>query len=98
MTDPNLNLPFGDVPPGMTLDMSDALLSGGALLLAAVVPIEGGGHLPAVVFRFASADGSGFHTPIMFACDDPDHLDALVPLLQDAIAAAKAAAKREGGR
>lgn len=94
----NLGLPFEPIPGGghgLPPD-PETMLSGGvtvgALVLgtqtnAAGVP-EGGDRLPAVLFRFARADGSGFHPPVILACDHLEDLAALPDLVRQAVDAA----------
>lgn len=96
MSGHGLNLPYsdnGDDP--VARDLSDALLSGGVVILAAAVPLaDGSGTHPAIVFQFAKPDGSGFHPPIMLAPDRPDDLRALIPLVRDSVNGAISAARR----
>lgn len=90
----DLNLPFEAASPGTTLDLSDALLSGGVVVMSVAIPtLDGQGRLPGIALRFAKADGMGFHPPILLACDNPDELDAVAPLIAEAIEKAKAAAR-----
>lgn len=93
----DLNLPFEPTPgdPGSNeLDLTDPLLSGGVVVMAAMIPTEDGGNLPGLVFRFAKPDGTGFHPPMLLACDEPDNLRALIPLVRDAVNGAISAAGR----
>ena len=86
-TDPNdLNLPFAEQST-TPIDLSDAQLSGGVVVMGAVVP-AGGRMLPCVVFRFARPDGSGFWPPIVLACDRVADLEQLPKLAGDAVRAA----------
>lgn len=91
-----LNLPFESDPGaagGDPFHMDvEVLLSGGVVVQAVTVPTTAGGVLPALVFRFAKADGSGLLPPVLLACDDRADLMALVPLVRSAVAAALEAA------
>ena len=61
-----LNLPYEENPAPAELDLSDALIAGGLVVMAATVPTEIG-KVPALVFRFVLADGT-FLPPVLFAC------------------------------
>lgn len=83
-TDPNdLNMPFHKIQP-VTLD-EHALLSGGVHVLAVNVPMPDGGKHPAVMFRFAKPDGTGYHPPILLAPDRQADLRALPALVEQAV-------------
>jgi hypothetical protein len=77
MTD--LNLPFEPVDP-FQLPPELVQLSGGVVIAAITLADR---H-PALLLRFARADGSGFHPPVVLACDDPHDLEALSGLVADA--------------
>lgn len=89
----DLNLPFEEQDE-TRLDLSDALLSGGVVVMGATIPDGNGRLYPAVVFRFARHDGTGFHPPVVLACDNPAHLHAMPELVD---AAVHAALRRAGG-
>jgi hypothetical protein len=97
----SLNLPFEPVPGGgfgLPPD-PETLFSGGvsvgALVLGDQVNASGvpqGNLIPAVLFRFAKVDGSGFHPPVILGCDRLEDLAALPELVRQAVDAALAAA------
>lgn len=89
--DPNsMDLPFEDMPGGMPmLDMNEALLSGGVVVLAASLPDADGVPLPAIVFRFATPTGE-FHPPVLLLLDDK-RLKELPKLVKQATMAARRA-------
>ncbi len=88
----DLNVPFEeqDTTP---LDLSDAQLSGGVVVMGAFLPAPDGGTLPCLVFRYARPDGSGFWPPIGLAGDNVAHLTALPGRVTDAVRAAGSRAK-----
>jgi hypothetical protein len=95
MSGHGLNLPF-EADPGepFSLDLADADLSGGVVVMAAAAPTEDGRTVPLIVFRFAKPDGSGFYRPIVLGPDDVGDLRSLVPLVTSAVEAAIKAAGR----
>ena len=70
--DQPLDLPFELNPPGQHLDLANAKLSGGCIVMASVIPDKP--PRPALVFRFAAPDGR-FYAPIVLAID-PAKADA----------------------
>jgi hypothetical protein len=64
----SLDVPFEEGPRGQTLDLSDAHLSGGLVVLAASVPI-GDERKPALVFRFTTPHGE-FYPPMLLVLDE----------------------------
>ena len=89
-----LDLPFEENPPGQTLDLSDAKLSGGCVVLASVVPFPDDPK-PALVFRFTAPDGR-FYAPIVVVLD-PAQADKLPILVNRAVVAAIRAAGEARG-
>lgn len=66
------------------------LISGGVVVMAATVPVGDEKH-PALVFRFAAADGSGFYSPVLLGLSREQMetlADLVVKATKDAIAAA----------
>lgn len=59
--------------------------------MAATVPIDGQ-KTPALVFRFANPDGSGFYNPMVLVCH-ADELRDLKPLITKAVDRALEAAR-----
>lgn len=85
----DLNLPF-EPGPHTPLPDSQMLLSGGVVVAAVVLE----DRLPGLLFRFAKHDGTGFHTPILIACDAPADLAALPALVEQAVSHAMAVTRR----
>lgn len=85
----DLNLPF---EPGAPTGIPDAqlLLSGGVVVAAVALDDK----LPGVLFRFAKHDGTGFHPPILLACDTLANLVALPALVEQAVTHAVAVTRR----
>ena len=85
MTTPNgndLNLPFEPTDP---FQINEPLtFSGGVVVAAMFLEINGHKH-PAVMFRFARHDGTGFHPPMVLACDSVADLRALPALVEQAV-------------
>ena len=81
----SLNMPFepvgGDPFP---LPDPDPLLSGGVVVGSLLLTLAGGRH-PGILFRFAKADGTGFHPPVVLTCDRPGDLEALPDLVRQAV-------------
>lgn len=89
MADDDLNFPFEPSPPTPILDQ-DLLLSGGVVVAAVAL----NDTLPGLLFRFAKHDGSGFHPPILVACDNVADLAALPALVEQAVTHAMAVTRR----
>lgn len=85
----SMDLPFEEGPPHHTTE--GMLLSGGVVVLAAVMPLPDGEHKPALMFRFASPTGD-FYPPMTLVLDD-DQVAKLPLLIIEAAAAAIQAAK-----
>ena len=86
----DLDLPF-ERSPKHELDLSDAEFAGGLVIAAAAVDVDGQGKMPALVYRFAMPDGSGFYNPRVLVVDE-DQLTKLAQLTASATAAAIGAA------
>jgi hypothetical protein len=86
----DLDMPF---EPGdrFELDLEHAFVAGGVVVMAAAIPTPDGDQIPALVFRFANVDGTGFDRPTVLALHDPSMARALPKLITNAIRAAKAA-------
>ena len=89
MAGDDLNLPFEPSPPTPILDR-DLRLSGGVVVAAVAL----NDTLPGLLFRFAKHDGSGFHPPILVACDNVADLAALPALVEQAVTHAMAVTRR----
>jgi hypothetical protein len=85
----DLNLPFEPQEPTPALD--DFALSGGVVVMSALVP-TGDGLEPMIVFRFAHADGSGFMPPIALGFE-ADQVDDFTLLIRQAMERALEAAR-----
>ena len=85
----DLNLPF-EPSPRTQLPPEQLLLSGGVVVAAAAL----NDTLPGLLFRFAKHDGTGFHTPILIACDNVADLAALPALVEQAVTHAMAVTSR----
>lgn len=82
-----------DMPYEANLEPADIhenmVMAGGVVVAAATVPV--GGHTyPALLFRFALPDGE-FLPAVTLVCM-PAQLEALIPLVQNAVASAVKAA------
>lgn len=86
----DLDLPFEEGAAGPLAD-DHVHLSGGLVVMAATTPIPEAGVLPTLVFRFSSPVGE-FYPPFVLVLDD-DQMGKLRPLIMEAIAAARRAAK-----
>lgn len=86
----SLDLPFEETPPGMTLD-ENVVLSGGLVVMGAVVPVPSLGPKPALVFRFAAVDGT--FLPAVVLVLDVDQAEKTPQLVAAATAAAVRAAR-----
>lgn len=91
--DHNLDLPFMPQEPTPGLQGEHVHMSGGLVVMAAVVDVPQVGKKPALVFRFAIPDGSGFYPPVCLVADD-DQIAKLRPLINEAIAAARRGAQQ----
>lgn len=78
------------------VDLDNAALSGGVVVMVAALPVPDQGTLPALVFRFAKADGTGFYPPIVLVVDE-DQMTKTAQLTASAVAAAIQAATAQGG-
>ena len=93
----DFDLPYERNPEPVTLDLSNALLSGGVVVMAATIPAPGTTTpLPSLVFRFAKPDGTGFYPPVLLVVSD-EHMAQLRPLILRAVHDAREAAKAAGG-
>lgn len=88
----SMDLPFEEGPRGVEMDLDRAIVSGGVVVIAATLPVPGMGTKPAIVFRFANPDGSGFYDPMVLVCDD-DQLAKTVDVIAKATTAAIRRAK-----
>lgn len=82
----DMDLPFARQTPTV-IDLDDAALSGGLVIMAAAVPVPERGKLPALLYRFAKPDGSGFYPPILLVVDE-DQMSKTAQLTASAVAAA----------
>jgi hypothetical protein len=86
----NLDLPFEEGGAGPLHD-DHVHFSGGLVVMASTVDVPSVGRKPALVFRFARPDGV-FMPTICLVADD-DQIAKIRPLINEAIAAARRAAK-----
>lgn len=86
----SLDMPFEEGPPGQTVDLSDANVSGGAVVIAGVLPV-GHSTMPALVFRFATPDGR-FYPPMVLVFEE-DQMGKFPDLVAQAVASALRAAR-----
>lgn len=85
-------MPFGPVGGDpFPLPDVDPLLSGGVTVGALRLDAGGASH-PGILFRFAKADGTGFHPAVILACDSVSDLAALPDLVRQAVEFAMASA------
>lgn len=90
-TDPDsLDMPF-ERQPATTVDLGHAHFASGLVILAASVPIPDKGSMPALVYRFANPDGSGFYPPVVLVVEE-DQMVKLAQRVASATAAAIASA------
>ena len=82
----DLNLPFEPNKEPMPFLDQDFLVSGGVVVMASVVTTGAGDPLPALVFRFARAEG-GFYPAVVLAASSQD-LVALPQLIVQAVGTA----------
>ena len=88
-SDPNrFHLPFEDQPE--TPLEGDFAVSGGIVVMAVLVPLPDETKRPAIVFRFARADGSGFWPPVLLLLDD-DQLRQVPGIVFEAVRRARSA-------
>lgn len=87
----DLDLPF-ESQPNTPADVSDGHLAGGLVVIAALVDVPDRGKMPALVYRFAIPDGSGFYPPMTLIVDE-DQMAKLAQLTASATAAAIKAAR-----
>lgn len=86
----DMNMPFEPSPRTEIPDAQQLLLSGGVVVAAVALD----DNLPGVLFRFAKHDGTGFHPPILMACDTLADLVALPALVEQAVTHAVAVTRR----
>jgi hypothetical protein len=86
--DPNsLDRPFERAQAGQTVDLTDALVSGGLVIMAIACDVQGRGLTAGLLFKFARPDGTGFYPPVALLTAD-DQLRQLATLVDTASAAA----------
>lgn len=85
----DLDLPF-EPGPRADIDMHGHVASG-AVILAGTVDVPDLGRMPALVYRFANPDGSGFYPPMTLVAE-PAQLLNLIKLTRAAVLAANKAA------
>lgn len=89
----DLERPFREVPgEPFALDLDSAVIAGGVVIMAAVMPTPDG-PMPCVVFKFARVDGSGYADPIVLALHDRQMVTSLPKLVKESIATARAHAR-----
>ena len=84
----SMNLPYE--PQDETMLTDHFAVCGGVVTMAATLDVEGT-HQPALVFRFALADGSGFLAPVLL-CVPQDEMRDLAQLMSRAAKDARKAA------
>lgn len=82
----DMDLPFARQTP-TEISLDDAAVSGGLVIMAAAVPVPRHGTMPALVYRFAKPDGSGFYPPMVLVVDT-DQMHKTAQLTASAVAAA----------
>lgn len=85
----DLDVPF-EPQKRTDIDMHGHIASG-AVILAGTVDVPDHGRMPALVYRFANPDGSGFYPPITLVAE-PAQLLNLIKLTRAAVLAANEAA------
>lgn len=90
----SMDLPYEEGPRDQYMDLDNAIISGGVIVIAATLPIPDAGVKPALIFRFANPDGSGFYDPMVLVCDD-DQLTKTGGVITEAAAGAILRAKEE---
>lgn len=94
----DMDLPLEPIPGGMPLPDEHVHYSGGVVVMPSAVDLPEVGWKPAIVFRFAIPDGSGFYPAVCLVMDD-DQAAKLRPLVVESIQSARREAKiREAGR
>lgn len=86
--DGGLDMPY-EANPSPADITENMVVAGGVVVAAATVPIDGRTY-PALLFRFALPHGE-FLPAVTLVCT-PAQLEALIPLVQDAVAGAVKAA------
>lgn len=81
-------------PEPVPVDLNEAQVSGGVIVMASVIPVNESTFLPSLIFRFAKVDGSGFWPPIVLAVENATELRELRPLINAAVHDACEAVKR----
>lgn len=87
----DLDVPYEEGPPDQWADLTDLQLSGGLVVMGAVLPVQGDPK-PVVLFKFARAEG-GFYPPVALIMDD-DQVGKLTALVSDAVSSARRAARK----
>jgi hypothetical protein len=87
----DLDVPFETVPTATSIDIDDAVLAGGWIVQAAVIPVPGVGNCPALVLRFSRYDGHLLRPVVL--CLDAEQMSKVPALVQSA---AYAAIRRAG--
>ena len=80
----SMNMPF-EPQDETALPTEGVMLSGGCVVAAIFIGHGPLGKLPALMFRFAKPDGTGFYPATVLACDDFADLHGLAPLIQSAV-------------
>lgn len=88
----DLDLPF-ERQALTEIDLDHAHIASGVAIMAALLPVPDAGVKPALVYRFANPDGSGFYPPMVLVTDD-DQMAKLGPLTEAAAATAIEQASR----
>jgi hypothetical protein len=86
--DGGMDMPY-EANPDVAHITEAMVLAGGVVVAAATVPVDGHTY-PALLFRFALPDGE-FLPAVTLVCM-PAQLEALIPLVQEAVAGAVKAA------
>lgn len=87
----DLDVPWQDAVDGTTVNLGDAVLAGGWVLSATVVPVPDVGPCPALVFRFSRYDGHLLR-PVVLVLDE-DQMRKAGTLATKAVGAAIHAAR-----
>lgn len=85
------DLPFLRHAVADEVELSQAATAGGVVIMAATLPVPEQGLTPALVYRFALPDGTGFYPPIVLVLDE-DQMTKTAQLTASAVAAAIQAA------
>jgi hypothetical protein len=88
-----LDLPF-EKQPLTAVDLDHAHMSGGLVVIAAMIPVPDMGPKPALVYRFATPEGE-FYPPMVLVVDE-DQMTKLAQLTASATAAAISASRGAG--